>query len=550
MKVHRMHTLIPRPRLFTEAEGEFVLNGTVAIAAVPDAVDAVATLTERLWAGARIRVEVVDQAPTGIRFVMDATLAPESHRVDVATDGLSITAADAAGFLHGTTTVLQLMGDGIWRSVSATARTVTVPACRIEDEPAFAWRGIMLDVARHFLPVREVLRIVDLMAMHKLNRLHFHLTDDQGWRIEIRAFPRLTEVGAWRDRTQVGADDATAPEIERPHGGYYTQADISEIVAYAANRGIVVVPEIDLPGHSQAAIAAYPDLGVPDADGHPPTVEVYQRWGISPYPLNAETSTVDFFRTVLDEVLALFPSVDIGLGGDEVPSGAWEADARSRELALERGLSHPRELQFWFLDQLRAHIEQQGRRMLAWDEVLEHDVSPDVTVLGWRGDAGIGESLRRGIPVIACPDNRLYFDYRQSDDPREPIPVGVVVGLRDVYSFNPVPEWATAEQAVLLRGAQANLWAEHMEDARSRDYMLWPRACALAEALWSGPGGAFEEFETRLQSHLGRLDERGVEHRRAGGPLPWQERPGVGGRVQEPEQRQQEIDALTAAIVR
>lgn len=544
------HTLIPRPRVFDAIDGEFVLHGSVAISAVPEATDAVALLTERLWAGARIRADVVGQASTGIHFVTDAALAPESHRVDVTSLAISITASDASGFLHGTTTLLQLMGDGIWRAVSATTRMVTVPACRIEDEPAFAWRGIMLDVARHFLPVREVLRVLDLMAMHKLNRLHFHLTDDQGWRIEIRAFPRLTEVGAWRDRTQVGADDATAPEIDRPHGGFYTQQDIAEIVAYATTRGIVVVPEIDLPGHSQAAIAAYPDLGVPDSDGEPPIIEVYPRWGVSPHPLNAETSTVDFFRVVLDEVLELFPSVDIVLGGDEVPPGTWEADPRSRELASERGLARTGDLQFWFLDQLRTHIEQQGRRMLAWDEVLEHDVSPEVTVLGWRGEAGIDEALRRGIPVVACPDNWLYFDYRQSDDPREPIPVGVVVGLRDVYAFTPVPKWATAEQALLVRGAQANLWAEHLEDARSRDYMLWPRACALAEVLWSGPGGDVDEFETRLGVHLRRLDERGVEYRPAAGPLPWQERPGVSGRIQEQAERQQEIDALTSAIVR
>lgn len=545
----RTHTLIPRPRRFEIGDGEFIAHERITVAPVADAMDAMARLSERLWAGARVRVDVAGDA-ADIRFVIDSALAAEAYRLEVTPTGVTVAAAQAAGFQHATTSLLQLMGEDVWRAASAVPRTVTLPACRIEDEPAFEWRGVMLDVARHFLPVREVLRVIDLLAMHKFNRLHFHLTDDQGWRVEIRAFPRLTEVAAWRDRTQVGAADATDPEVARPHGGFYTQQDIVEIVAYASARGIVVVPEIDLPGHSQAAISAYPELGVPGADGRPQAVEVFPRWGVSPFPLNAETATVDFFRTVLDEVLELFPSVDIGLGGDEVPSGPWESDPRSRELAQQRGLSHPRELQFWFLDQLRAHIARQGRRMLAWDEVLEHEVTPDVTILGWRGDAGIGESLRRGIPVVACPDNQLYFDYRQSDDEREPIPVGVVVGLREVYAFEPVPSWATPEQAVFLRGAQANLWAEHLEDARARDYMLWPRACALAEVLWSGPGGDFDEFSSRLEVHLRRLDERGVEYRRASGPLPWQERPGVSGRVQQQDERQQEIDALTSAIVR
>jgi len=542
------HTILPRPRLHTGAAGEFVMAGSVAVSDVPDAADAVALLTERLWAGARIRVDHTDGA--GIHFVEDESLATEAYRLDVAPGAVTIAASDAAGYQHGVATLLQLMGDDIWRAAAAAPRSVTIAACQIEDEPAFAWRGIMIDVARHFLPVREVLRIIDLMAMHKFNRLHFHLTDDQGWRIEIRAYPRLTEVGAWRDRTQEGADDANAPEVIRPHGGFYTQRDIREIVAYAASRSITVVPEIDLPGHSQAAIAAYPELGVPGEDGAQPRVEVYPRWGVSPYPLNAEDTTVDFFRTVLDEVLELFPSTEIGLGGDEVPAGPWEADPRSRQLTEERGLTEPRELQFWFLEQLRAHIEQQGRRMLAWDEVLEHDISGDVTVLGWRGDAGIGEALRRGIPVVACPDTQLYFDYRQSDDPREPIAVGVVVGLREVYEYSPVPAWASAEQAAFLRGAQANLWAEHLDSARNRDYMLWPRACALSEVLWSGAGGDFDEFSTRLDAHLGRLEAQGVEYRRATGPLPWQERPGVSTRIQSQAERQEQVDELTSMIVR
>lgn len=540
--------LLPRPRLVERTAGEFVLQESVRIAGAADAADAIALLTERLWSSSRVRIDHAETDAAGIRFIADAELAEEAYRLEVQPSSVEVRASTPAGFGHGAATLLQLMGDGVWRSATAEARAIVIPACRIDDEPRFGWRGLMLDVARHFLPVREVLRLLDLMAMHKFNRLHFHLTDDQGWRVEIAAWPRLTEVSSWRGRTQVGADDATAPEVDRPHGGFYTQADIVEIVAFAAARGITVVPEVDIPGHSQAAISAYPELGIPAADGRAPDVEVWPRFGVSDFPLNAEESTVDFFRTVLDELLELFPSVDIGLGGDEVPSAPWEADPRSWELARERGLDHPRELQFWFLDQLNAHIRGKGRRMLAWDEILEHDVPEGATVLGWRGDTGIRTAVRRGIPVVACPDNELYFDYRQSDDPREPVPVGVVVGLREVHDFDPVPAGVTAEQAGLVRGAQANLWTEHVDSPRSVDYMLWPRACALAEVLWSGPGGAFDEFDERLDSHLRRLVERGVEFRRADGPLPWQERPGVSGRVQDQAERQQEIDLLTATI--
>lgn len=545
------HDLIPRPAHVELRDDLFVIDGPLSVASVPDAADAVALLTERLWAGARITVLHGDRdGAAAIRFERDDTLDAEAHRIRIEPGVLTVTASTSAGFVHAVMTILQLAGPGIWRDAVAEPRAVSIPCGLVQDAPRFGWRGLMIDVARHHLPVRELLRIVDLMAMHKLNRLHLHLTDDQGWRVEIRAFPRLTEVGAWRDRTQVGAADATAPEIRRPHGGFYTQQDIREIVAYARARGITVVPEIDLPGHSQAAIAAYPELGIPGPDGQPPQVEVYPRWGVSRYPLNAETATVDFFRTVLDEIMELFDSTDICLGGDEVPAGPWEADPRSHELARERGLPGPRHLQFWFLDQLRMHIEQRGRRMLAWDEILEEDELSGVTVLGWRGEAGIGEALRRGIPVVACPDNRLYFDYRQSDDPREPIPVGVVVGVDEVYSFDPVPAGASDEQAALVRGAQGNLWAEHLESARERDYMLWPRACALSEVLWSGPGGDIADFSLRLSAHLSRLDERGVEYRRADGPLPWQERPGVSGRIQQPAERQQEIEELTSAIMR
>lgn len=541
-------SLIPEPHAIELHDGELVLPSLATINAAPLAETASEILTQRLWNGAKLKFSPAGANDAAIRFVENSDLEPEEYTLRVSDSGVDIEAATTGGFVSATHTLLQLMDAHVWRAASATTRTIALPLVTITDKPAFAVRGIMLDVARHFLPAREVLRFIDLMAQHKFNRLHFHLTDDQGWRVEIKKWPLLTEVASWRKRTQVGANDAQAPEDNRPHGGYYTQETLREIVAYAADRGITVVPEIDVPGHSQAAIAAYPHLGVPEADGSPAQTEVGARWGVPPYPLNAEDSTVAFYKDVFTEVMEIFPSTEIVLGGDEVPAQRWLEDPRSRELATQRGLESPGDLQFWFLEQLKSHLEAAGRTAVVWDEYLEHSQSGDVTVLGWRGTRGVSVAACRGIPVIACPDDFAYFDYRQSEHPDEPIAVGVVVDVDRVYSFNPITPDIAPENAKWVRGAQANLWSEHMDSPRTVDYMAWPRACALAEVLWSGPGRDLASFKARLTEHLDRLEQQGVEYRRATGPEPWRARPGVGTRTQTMEARTAEIDRLMASI--
>jgi hexosaminidase len=429
---------------------------------------------------------------------------PESYRLEITVEGVTVEAADAAGAFYATQTIRQLLGPDAFRTVPIRSGPLTLPACVVEDSPRFAWRGCMIDVARHFLPKHDLLRYVDLLAAHKLNVLHLHLTDDQGWRFEVKRYPKLTEVGAWRSESRYG-DRRFKQTTSRPHGGFYTQDDLREVVAYAADRFITVVPEIDVPGHSQAAIAAYPELGAGDAP------DVWTDWGVNENILNLEESTVDFFRHVFDELVDVFPSKVIGLGGDEVP-GATEAHGG-------------------FIRAIAEHLATHDRRAFGWDEIAEVGPLPDGAVLAsWRGEEAGVAAVRGGHDVVMCPERHVYLDYRQSDSDDEPIPVGTVLTLEDVYRYEPIPEGLTGDEPGHVLGAQANLWTEHLDSARRLDYAAFPRLAAFAEVVWSGGERDEAEFLDRLATHhLPRLDALGVEYRPLAGPHPWQTMPGVPG---------------------
>ncbi|KNC19621.1 beta-N-acetylhexosaminidase [Arthrobacter sp. RIT-PI-e] len=534
--------MLPLPTSTTPAPtgNPFLLTGTTAITA-PESLTAVALLLQAALRPAT-GLELPLRTEGSICLEIDDALAEEGYRLVVDADSVRLTGGSAAGVFRSVQTLLQLLPADIHRRAAVEGASRAVAPVTIEDTPRFGWRGAMLDVVRHFLPKHDVLRFIDLMALHKLNTLHLHLTDDQGWRVEILRYPRLTEVGAWRRETQVGADPAS-PSDGRPHGGYYTQADIREIVAYAAARFITVVPEIETPGHAQAAIAAYPELGV---SGEP--MEVFTRWGINPTVLNAEDATVQFFRNVLEEVMDLFPAPFIGVGGDECPREQWKADPRTQERMAELGLKEEADIQSWFIGRLEETVTARGRRVFGWDEILEGDLSTDAVVASWRGMAGARAAIARGNDVVACPDDQVYLDYRQSEDPGEPIPVAIPLTVSDVYAFAPVPEGLTEAEERHVLGGQANIWTEHMDSPRTIDYFAFPRLCAVAEVLWSGPGGAYDDFADRLQDHLPRLDALGVEYRRESGPLPWQQRPGVPGRPASREEREAHIAELVATI--
>jgi hexosaminidase len=445
---------------------------------------------------------------------VDPALPPEGFRLTITPTGARIESANEAGAFYATQALRQLTGPHAFRAASIHNGPVTVPCGVIEDWPRFGWRGCLLDVARHFMPKAAVLRFLDLMAAHRLNVLHFHLTDDQGWRIEVPDYPRLTEIGAWRAGSWVGRQpDGTTGHDGRPHGGYYTVDDLREIVAYAAARHITVVPEVDVPGHSQAAIAAYPWLGV---TGKP--LDVLTRWGINENVLAMTDATLDFYRRVFTHVTEIFPSEVICVGGDEVPTGQWAADPDTVERAADLGLSNVDELHGWFVGQLVTHLESLGRRGYVWDESISKTLSSRAIVGAWHPDVDAG-----GREVVLCPEEHVYLDHRQSDHPDEPIPVGYLRTLADVYAYEP---------AASALGAQAQLWTEHLDNPRRVDYAAFPRLAAFAEVVWSQPERSYAEFERRLTTHhLPRLDAMGVEYRPLDGPHPWQTRPGIPGRV-------------------
>ncbi|MCD2498474.1 beta-N-acetylhexosaminidase [Microbacterium nymphoidis] len=534
-----MQSVIPRPRSMRAERGEFVLSPLTPVIADDAGSMAVDWLTQWLPLGAPSAVPQPDQG--SIHLQVDAFLAPEHYTLTVRDSGIKITGGSAEGLLFGTTTLLQLLPPEVFRAGRAK-RAYTIPAVTIEDEPRFPWRGVLVDVARHFFPKHELLRLIDLFALHKMNVLHLHLTDDQGWRMEVPGYPLLTQVSSWRTETPLGAGE-TAASDGRPHGGYYSDADLREIVAYAAQRAITIMPEIDLPGHVQSVLAAYPEFGV---TGSP--VAVGTRWGVSDHVLNMEEATIEFAFSVVDHVLSIFPGPYISIGGDECPTTQWSADARTQELLEHRGLSSVEQLQGWFTQKIAEHVQAHGRRLVGWDELLETDISTSVAITAWRGTRVARIAAERGHHVIAAPTTTTYLDYRQSEDPNEPIPFGSVVDLHRTYSFEPIPDGLSPDAHHLILGGQANIWTENIDSIRTLEYMAFPRLCAIADALWRDGTPYYDQFQNALSGHLQRLKALGVEYRPQRGPQPWQTRPDATGLPQTAEQDAKQIETLTAGI--
>ncbi|WP_406861199.1 beta-N-acetylhexosaminidase [Streptomyces sp. HUAS MG47] len=534
-----MH-LIPAPRTVSGPHRcGFALDDGTALSAGPGTESTARWLRATLGAALGLPLPPAPEPGGHNTLVLrvDDTLGPEAYRLSVAPAlGVEIVGGDPAGVFWGAQTLRQLLGPDAFRSARLPREaTWGVPALTVTDAPRFRWRGVMLDVARHFMPKGDVLRYVDLLAAHKLNVLHLHLTDDQGWRLEIERYPRLTEVGAWRPRTKWGHRDSPYWS-ETPHGGFYTHDDIREIVAYAAERHITVVPEIDLPGHSQAAIAAYPELGNTDVVDTS-ALGVWDDWGVNPNVLAPTDAVLRFYEGVFEEVLDLFPSTFVHVGGDECPKDQWRKSPAAQARIRELGVDGEDGLQSWFVRHFDRWLADRGRRLIGWDEILEGGLAGGAAVSSWRGYEGGIAAAEAGHDVVMCPDRHVYLDYRQAPGDDEPMPIGPVRTLEDVYRFEPVPPGLSEAAAAHVLGTQANVWTEVMQDRGRVDYQVFPRLVAFAEVAWSAlPAPAERDhtgFERRMTAHYARLDALGVAYRPASGPRPWQRRPGVPGRPSE-----------------
>ncbi len=512
--------LVPQPLEVERGAGQFVLKqGTAIIVdeASADATNVATQLAERLRRSTGLALKVstsgsAGKRPGAIRITArggDASLGPEGYRLEVAPDGVTISGGGGPGMFYGTQTLLQLLPPQVFSPAKVQGSVAwAIPAVRIKDQPRFRWRGLLLDVARHFFSKEEMKNFLDLMAQHKLNTLQIHLTDDQGWRIEIKRYPKLTEAAAWRKSIGFGLNpkDGTAYGKDGRYGGFYTQDDVREIVAYAQARYITIVPEIEMPGHAGGALSVYPEfscLGGPyNRDSGPMGI-------VCP----GNDASFAFLENVLAEVIGLFPGKYVHIGGDEVDKATWSKCPKCQARIKQEGLKNEHELQSYFVKRIERFINSRGRTLIGWDEILEGGLAPNATVMSWRNVESGVVAAGAGHDVVMTPTSHCYFDYYQAKT-GEPRGIGGLLPLVKVYSFEPLPPGLAADKAKHILGAGGNLWSEFFPNYAQVQYMAYPRACAMAEVTWTAPKRKdWEDFKRRLDTHLERLKAQGVNYR-------------------------------------
>jgi len=525
-------SVIPMPNDVTLSEGSFNLAGQdfYADAALDQASHkAIADFWDQLYRVSG-KKSTLSSEETGqkVRFIPNPNLGAEEYALNVNDKGVTVEASAFGGFFYAIQTLKQMLPAEIYGGKKVRADWV-LPYVSILDAPRFDYRGIHLDPCRHFWSIEETKRYIDIAATYKLNRLHWHLTEDQGWRMEIKKYPKLTEVGAWRSGTCIGKDFDSSDGIR--YGGFYTQDQMREIVAYAAERNITVIPEIDLPGHMVAALAAYPELG---CTGGP--YEVWTRWGVSEDVLCVgKEETFTFLEDVLTEVMDIFPSEYIHIGGDECPKVRWEncplCQARIKELGLKAhgNISAEQELQCYVTARIQKFLNDHGRKIIGWDEILEGNLAEGATVMSWRGTQGGIEAAKRGFDVIMTPNSHMYIDYYQSQErDKEPLQIGGLVTVPKLYSYEPYEGMEPGTEDHIL-GVQANLWTEYITTPEFLEYMLLPRMCALSEVQWCNADRKdYNRFDASLDHTFKMLDIMGytyAKHVRGIIGLPGQEQP-------------------------
>lgn len=506
-------SIIPEPVSMELGEGEFTVNRSTTILAdvsQPEIENIALQLKKTIDSATGFDL-AISNSPTdnAISLNLDSDTEAyqnnEAYYLSATEDQVTIDAPSTDGLFYGIQSLFQLLPAHIYETDYSMVPQNTewsIPVVKIEDYPRFEYRGMHLDVARHFFPVEFVKRYIDLIAMHKMNRFHWHLTEDQGWRIEIDQYPRLTEVGAWRDSTLVGHYGSEIWDGER-YGGYYTQEEVREVVEYAQDHHVTVIPEIEMPGHASAALASYPELGCVEGKDY----QVKTTWGIFEDIYCPSEQTFTFLENVLTEVMALFPSEYIHIGGDEAPKAQWEESELAQQVIEREGLEDEHELQSYFITRMERFLNENGRQIIGWDEILEGGLAPNATVMSWRGVEGGIEAAQQGNNVIMTPTSHVYLDYNQAPGDGEPLSIGGFSPLKEVYNFEPVPEELTTEEAEYIKGAQGNVWTEYIHTGDKAEYMAYPRASAVAELTWSPKSKRnWTGFWRRLQKHFSRFE--------------------------------------------
>ncbi|HEY3430074.1 MAG TPA: beta-N-acetylhexosaminidase [Cyclobacteriaceae bacterium] len=496
-------TIIPVPVKITPGSGMFRWNESVTIGTGDQGKKAAQFLSDFLTTKkipSTLTSPEADGNQVTLSIIQNDELKKEGYTLSVDDTGVAISANTDAGLFYGVQSLIQL--------ISADGKEVA--KAQITDYPRFSYRGLHLDVCRHMFPVSFVKKYIDLMARHKFNRFHWHLTEDQGWRIEIKKYPKLQEIAAYRNETLIGhAHDKPEKFDGTRYGGFYTQEEIKEVIQYAADRYVTIVPEIEMPGHAQAALSAYSELG---CTGGPYTAAT--KWGVfeNVYCAGKE-ETFKFLEGVIDEVAELFPGEYIHVGGDECPKTSWEKCKHCQKRMKAEGLKDEHELQSYFVQRMEKYINSKGKKIIGWDEILEGGLAPNATVMSWRGEEGGIAAAKQSHDVIMTPENWCYLDHYQDTSKTEPLAIGNYTPISEVYSYEPLPPQLSEAETKFILGAQGNVWTEYIATPEHVEYMVYPRACALAEVVWSSKESRnYENFLQRMETHFNRLDDWNVNY--------------------------------------
>lgn len=504
------YALIPLPQKMETSKGVFIIDEHTTIQAGEDVNKEAQFLADYIKEVAGIAPQI-KSAEEDVKRSISLKISndfdkDEAYNLIVTHEKVLVEGASAKGVFYGVQTLKQLLA--LQSEQEGEASEKGIPWVSISDAPAFDYRGMHLDVARHMFPVDFIKKYIDLIVMHKMNTFHWHLTEDQGWRIEIKQYPKLTEIGSVRKETMIEKNFDPYKGDGKEYGGYYTQEEVKDIVAYAAERHVTIIPEIELPGHSRAVLAAYPELG----NGTGP-YEVATKWGVFKEILAPKEETFEFLENVLTEVMELFPSEYIHIGGDEAPKTEWEQSAQAQEVIKREGLKDEHELQSYFIQRIEKFLNKNGRQIIGWDEILEGGLAPNATVMSWRGNQGGIEAAKQKHNVVMTPNTHLYFDHYQADPETEPLAIGGNSTVEHVYSFDPIPEELSSEEEKYILGAQANVWTEYMKESDYVEYMVLPRMTALSEVVWTYPEERnWTEFKSRLVEFKKLYDQMGLNY--------------------------------------